>query len=81
VSPSHGAAAVVSQKVPDVLLTPDVAVLERAVRERPDVAVAVLTQLRYGVAPPAGSHAGDGDGAAARVAGEPSSAGRHPDRR
>jgi membrane protein len=76
VSPSHGAAEpVVSQQVPDVLLTPDVKVLERAVRERPDVAVAVLTQLRYDVAPPTGN------GAAARVAGEPSAAGLPPDGR
>jgi hypothetical protein len=35
------------QAVPPVLLTPDAAVLERAVRERPDVAAAVLEQLRY----------------------------------
>jgi hypothetical protein len=37
-----------------VLLTPDVAVLERAVRERPDVAAAVLEQMRYSVVEGAG---------------------------
>jgi hypothetical protein len=31
-----------------VLLSPDVTILERAVRERPDVAAAVLDQMRYG---------------------------------
>ena len=36
------------EHVPNVLLAPDVAVLERAVRERPDVAAAVLAQLHYG---------------------------------
>lgn len=40
--------SVVPDEVPDVLLSPDVAVLERAVRERPDVAAAVLDQMRYG---------------------------------
>lgn len=57
--PGDGAAATgspVQDDAPDVLLSPDVAVLERAVRERPDVAAAVLDQMRYGqryaVAPP-----------------------------
>jgi len=40
--------SVVHDELPDVLLSPDVAVLERAVRERPDVAAAVLDQMRYG---------------------------------
>ena len=35
--------------VPEVLYSPDVAVLERAVRERPEVAAAVLEQMHYGV--------------------------------
>jgi hypothetical protein len=39
---------VVPGELPDVLLSPDVAVLERAVRERPDVAAAVLDQMHYG---------------------------------
>jgi membrane protein len=43
---------VVPGQVPDVLLAPDVAVLERAVRERPDVAAAVLEQMHYGVVDP-----------------------------
>ena len=38
----------VPPEVPEVLLTPDVTVLERAVRERPDVAAAVLAQMHYG---------------------------------
>jgi membrane protein len=81
VSPSHSAEPVVSQGVPAVLLTPDVAVLERAVRERPDVAVAVLTQLRYDVAPPPGGDGAGPHGHGARLGGEPSAAGRHPDGR
>ena len=51
-APGSGIAAatgsVVPDELPDVLLSPDVAVLERAVRERPDVAAAVLDQMRYG---------------------------------
>jgi hypothetical protein len=47
-----GAGTVVPGHVPDVLLTPDVTVLERAVRERPDVAAAVLEQMHYGVVDP-----------------------------
>jgi len=43
---------VVPGHLPDVLLAPDVAVLERAVRERPDVAAAVLEQMHYGVVDP-----------------------------
>lgn len=39
--------SVTPDELPDVLLSPDVAVLERAVRERPDVAAAVLDQLHY----------------------------------
>jgi len=42
------AGSVTPDELPDVLLSPDVAVLERAVRERPDVAAAVLDQMRYG---------------------------------
>jgi Virulence factor BrkB len=53
VSASHG--TVMPDEVPPVLLSPDVAVLERAVRERPDVAAAVLEQMHYAA----------GDGAAA----------------
>ena len=40
--------SVVPEELPDVLLSPDVTILERAVRERPDVAAAVLEQMRYG---------------------------------
>ena len=43
-------------ELPDVLLSPDVAVLERAVRERPDVAAAVLDQMHYGQLHPAAPH-------------------------
>ena len=42
------AGSMTPDELPDVLLSPDVAVLERAVRERPDVAAAVLDQMRYG---------------------------------
>jgi len=35
-------------ELPEILLSPDVTVLERAVRERPDVAAAVLEQMHYG---------------------------------
>jgi len=43
-------------ELPEILLSPDVTVLERAVRERPDVAAAVLEQMHYGQlhAPPPG---------------------------
>jgi membrane protein len=47
--PAATPTTVVPAAVPGMLLTPDVAVLERAVRERPDVAAAVLEQLRYRV--------------------------------
>ncbi|MDT0351275.1 YihY/virulence factor BrkB family protein [Pseudonocardia charpentierae] len=40
--------SVMPDELPDVLLSPDVTILERAVRERPDVAAAVLDQMRYG---------------------------------
>jgi membrane protein len=43
-------------ELPGVLLSPDVAVLERAVRERPDVAAAVLDQMRYTQLRPAAPH-------------------------
>jgi membrane protein len=59
-APGSGIAAatgsVVPDELPDVLLSPDVAVLERAVRERPDVAAAVLDQMRYGQLRPAAPH-------------------------
>ena len=66
-APGDGAAAtgsgvvaatgsVVHDELPDVLLSPDAAVLERAVRERPDVAAAVLDQMRYGQRHPATPH-------------------------
>ena len=59
-APGSGIAAatgsVVPDELPDVLLSPDVAVLERAVRERPDVAAAVLDQMRYGQRHPAAPH-------------------------
>jgi membrane protein len=42
------AGSVTPDELPPVLLSPDVAVLERAVRERPDVAAAVLDQMHYG---------------------------------
>ncbi len=48
------------EAVPGVLLTPDVAVLERAVRERPDVAAAVLEQMRYSVVEVPGDGGADG---------------------
>ena len=76
VSPSHATAdptVVKVEAVAEVLLAPDVAVLERAVRERPDVAAAILTQMRYGSVgssaqvPPAG---GASDGATAGSAGD-----------
>ncbi len=56
---------VVPGQVPDVLLTPDVMVLERAVRERPDVAAAVLEQMHYGVVDPVRPVANPLDGPAA----------------
>jgi membrane protein len=66
VSPSHAVAdggMVPGEAVPEVLLAPDVAVLERAVRERPDVAAAVLTQMHYGSHVPSAGEAPDGAGA------------------
>jgi membrane protein len=60
-----GAGTVVPGQVPDVLLTPDVTVLERAVRERPDVAAAVLEQMHYGVVDPKQAAANPLDGPAA----------------
>jgi membrane protein len=66
-TPPSTPATVVPAAVPGMLLTPDVAVLERAVRERPDVAAAVLEQLRYDVVEGTGGAAGEraeaGDGA------------------
>jgi membrane protein len=56
---------VVPGHIPDVLLAPDVAVLERAVRERPDVAAAVLEQMHYGVVDPKAETANPLDGPAA----------------
>jgi hypothetical protein len=55
------AGSVTPEKLPDILMSPDVTVLERAVRERPDVAAAVLEQMHYGQihsAPPHGVHNG-----------------------
>ena len=54
------AGSVTPDELPDVLLSPDVAVLERAVRERPDVAAAVLDQMHSGLSPPAAPHRGNG---------------------
>ncbi len=72
-APGSGIAAatgsVVPDELPDVLLSPDVAVLERAVRERPDVAAAVLDQMRYGQLRPAAPH--DDEVRARNGAGEP----------
>ena len=68
-----GAGTVVPGQMPDVLLTPDVTVLERAVRERPDVAAAVLEQMHYGRRGPEAR-----DGEPARRAGR---GGRRPSRR
>jgi len=42
------AGTVTPEELPEILLSPDVTVLERAVRERPDVAAAVLEQMHYG---------------------------------
>ncbi|MDF3049475.1 MAG: ribonuclease [Pseudonocardia sp.] len=76
VSPSDSATdptVVEEEAVPEVLLAPDVALLERAVRQRPDVAAAILTQMHYG---PVGSSvqvpsAGEApDGATAGSAGD-----------
>jgi membrane protein len=76
VSPSDSATdptLVEEEAVPEVLLAPDVALLERAVRQRPDVAAAILTQMHYG---PVGSSgqvpsAGEApDGATAGSAGD-----------
>ncbi len=50
------AGSVTPDELPDVLLSPDVAVLERAVRERPDVAAAVLDQMHYGQLHPTAPH-------------------------
>ena len=60
-----GAGTVVPGQLPEVLLTPDVTVLERAVRERPDVAAAVLEQMHYGVVDPKHGTANPLDGPAA----------------
>ena len=76
VSPSDSATdptVVEEEALPEVLLAPDVALLERAVRQRPDVAAAILTQMHYG---PVGSSgqvpsAGEApDGATAGSAGD-----------
>jgi membrane protein len=66
-----GAGTVVPGQIPDVLLTPDVTVLERAVRERPDVAAAVLEQMHYGVVDPKHATANPLDGPAAVGDGRP----------
>ena len=50
------AGSVTPDELPDILLSPDVAVLERAVRERPDVAAAVLDQMHYGQVHPTAPH-------------------------
>jgi hypothetical protein len=66
--------SVVHAELPDVLLSPDVAVLERAVRERPDVAAAVLDQMRYGqrhLAAPHDDQRGARNGAAEPRDGQP----------
>jgi membrane protein len=52
---------VLPEELPEVLLAPDVAVLERAVRERPDVAAAVLDQMHYSTANGSVSVSGDGE--------------------
>jgi hypothetical protein len=77
-----GAGTVVPGHVPDVLLTPDVTVLERAVRERPDVAAAVLEQMHYGVVDPKHATANPLDGPAAVGDGRPDDGhgDRHGDR-
>jgi membrane protein len=62
--------------VPDVLLAPDVAVLERAVRERPDVAAAVLEQMHYGVVDPKAEAPNPLDGPGAVGDGQPDGAAR-----
>jgi hypothetical protein len=49
------------EQVPEVLLAPDVAVLERAVRERPDVAAAVLSQMHYSTANGSVTVSGEGE--------------------
>jgi membrane protein len=54
------AGSVTPDALPDVLLSPDVAVLERAVRERPDVAAAVLDQMHYGQVHPTAPHPHNG---------------------
>jgi len=64
---SAKAGSVTPEELPDILLSPDVTVLERAVRERPDVAAAVLEQMHYSQVHPApGTHNGaaerDGQG-------------------
>ena len=48
-----------------MLLTPDVTVRERAGRERPEVAAAVLEQMHYGVVDPRHATANPLDGPAA----------------
>jgi membrane protein len=67
---------VVPGHVPDVLLAPDVAVLERAVRDRPDVAAAVLEQMHYGVVDPKADAPNPLDGPAAVGDGRPHGAAR-----
>jgi membrane protein len=72
---------VVPGHLPDVLLAPDVAVLERAVRERPDVAAAVLEQMHYGVVDPTSETANPLDGPAAAGDGQRSGDAAATDRR
>jgi membrane protein len=75
VSPSHAddPTLVKEEAVPEVLLAPDVALLERAVRQRPDVAAAILTQMHYGpvgASAPVPSAGESPDGATAGSAGD-----------
>ena len=66
--PAATPSTVMPEAVPEMLLAPDVAVLERAVRERPDVAAAVLEQMRYHVVdgdPGGGADGADGAGVGA----------------
>jgi membrane protein len=67
------AGTVVPDEVPEMLYAPDVAVLERAVRERPEVAAAVLEQLHYGRDPGAVARSENGDGPASPDGSAPAS--------
>jgi membrane protein len=76
VSPSDSATdptVVEEEALPEVLMAPDVALLERAVRQRPDVAAAILTQMHYAPAGSSGQGPSAGeapDGATAGSAGD-----------